>query len=67
MLQELAADSGATVWPIVSMLFFLAIWLGIAAWVCRIRPEELEARSRLALADDEDHQSEIPSGAGTQA
>jgi hypothetical protein len=28
------------------------IWLGIAVWVYRTRPEEFDGRARLALEDD---------------
>lgn len=49
MLQELAAQTGASTWAIASMLFFGAIWIGIAVWVYRTRPEEFEGRARLAL------------------
>ena len=34
------------------MLFFLGAWLAIAWRIWRTRPEELEARARLALGDD---------------
>ena len=47
MLQELAAQTGATAWSIASMLFFLAAWVGVAVWVVRSRPEDMEARARL--------------------
>jgi hypothetical protein len=53
MLQELAARSGATAWAIASMLFFLAVYLVIAVRVFRTRPEDLDARARLALEGDE--------------
>jgi hypothetical protein len=49
MFQELAAQTGASVWAIASMLFFGAIWTGIAVWVFRASPEEFERRARLAL------------------
>jgi hypothetical protein len=64
MLQELAARTGATFWAIASMIFFGAAWLAVAVWVYRTRPEQLEARARLALEGDEDWH-ENPSG--TQA
>ena len=52
MLQELAAETGAGGWAIASMLFFAVVWLVIARRVWRTRPEELEARARLALEGD---------------
>ena len=52
MLQELAAETGASVWAIASMAIFLVAWIGIAAWVYRTRPEEFESRARLALEGD---------------
>ena len=57
MLQELAAETGASGWVIGSMLFFVAAWAVIAWRVYRARPEDLDARARLALegeAEDSD-------------
>ena len=57
MFQELAAETGAGGWAIASMLFFAAVWLVIAWRVFRARPDEMEARARLALegeAEDRD-------------
>ena len=52
MLQELAAQTGAAAWAIASMLFFIGFWLLIAVRVFRARPDELDARARLALEGD---------------
>jgi cbb3-type cytochrome oxidase subunit 3 len=52
MLQDLAAQTGAAAWTIASMLFFLAVWVAVAVWVVRKRPEEMEARARLPLEGD---------------
>ena len=52
MLQELAAETGANIWAIASMIFFFVAWLGIAAWVYRTRPETFDARARLPLEGD---------------
>ena len=49
MLQELAAQTGASGWVIGSMLFFLAAWVVVVIWLVRKRPEELEAQARLPL------------------
>jgi hypothetical protein len=57
VLQELAAQTGAAGWAIASMLFFVVVWLVIAWRVVRARPDEMEARARLALegeAEDRD-------------
>jgi hypothetical protein len=57
MLQELAAQTGAGGWAIASMLFFAVVWLVIAGRVLRARPDDMEARARLALegeAEDRD-------------
>jgi hypothetical protein len=51
VLQELAARTGASAWAIGSMFFFLVMWLGVAVWVLRSRPEEMQARARLPLDD----------------
>ena len=66
MLQELAAQTGAGVWAIASMCFFVAAWIGIAVWVFRTRPEDLEARARLALEGDAEDVQEVPSGTRTE-
>ena len=52
MLQELAASTGASVWAITSMLFFLAVYLVVAVRVFRTRREELDAQARLVLDDE---------------
>jgi hypothetical protein len=68
VLQELATRTGATVWAVASMLFFFGIWLAIVVRVARARPEDLEARARLALeGDGRSRTEEVPSGAGTEA
>ena len=66
MLQELAARTAASPWAIGSMLFFIAVWMGIAVWVYRTPPEAFEGRARLALEGDEDNGAGQPSG-GTDA
>jgi hypothetical protein len=52
MLQELAAQTGASGWVIGSMIFFVAAWAVIAWRVLRARPEDLDARARLPLEGD---------------
>jgi hypothetical protein len=52
MLQELAAETGQAGWAIASMLFFLAVWLGVLVWVVRSRAEDMAARARLPLEAD---------------
>ena len=54
MLQELAAQTGASGWVIGSLLFVVAAWTVIAWRVFRARPEDLDARARLALEGDAD-------------
>ena len=66
MLQELAAGSGAAVWAIASLIFFLVVWLVIAARVFRARPEDLDARARLALEGDAEDRLETPPAARTE-
>jgi hypothetical protein len=67
MLQELAAQTGATAWAIASLLFFLGMWLVITVQVFRTPDETLEARARLALEGDGGSPTESPSDAGTTA
>jgi hypothetical protein len=54
VLQELASQTGAPIWAIASMLFFLGLWLliGLATW--RTRPEAMKKRARLPLDDEAD-------------
>ena len=54
MLQELAAQTGATAWAIASMLFFLGLWLAIALATWRARPEAMSERARLPLDGEAD-------------
>jgi hypothetical protein len=54
MLQELGSGTGAGLWAIASMLFFLAVYLFVAVRVWRSRPEDMDARARLALDDEPD-------------
>ena len=61
MLQELAVQTGAGVWVIASMIFFVVVWLVIALLVVRVRPEVLDARARLAL-EGENEDGGVPSG-----
>ena len=66
MLQELAAETGAGGWAIASMLFFAVVWLVIAARVLRARPDDMEARARLALEGDGEELPRDPSTARTE-
>jgi hypothetical protein len=60
VLQELAADTGAGVWAIASMIFFGVAWLAVAVWVLRTRPEQFESRARLALEGDAEERQDVP-------
>jgi hypothetical protein len=52
MFEELAARTGASWWTIASMLFFVTVWAGVAAWATRARAEDMDARARLPLDGD---------------
>jgi hypothetical protein len=67
MLQELASRTGASAWAVVSMLFFLAVWLFVAVRTFRARPEDLDARARLPLEGDGEAPAELPQGASPRA
>jgi cbb3-type cytochrome oxidase subunit 3 len=54
VLQELASQTGAPIWAIASMLFFLGLWLAIALATWRARPEAMDERARLPLDRDAD-------------
>jgi low affinity Fe/Cu permease len=66
MLQELAAQTGASAWAIGSMFFFVVAWVAIAVWVARTRPEDLDARARLALEGDAEDGPGVPPGTRTE-
>jgi hypothetical protein len=50
MLQELTS-TGASMWAVASMLFFIAVYLVVAVRVARTGAGELDARARMALDD----------------
>ena len=60
MLQELAAQTGASALAIASMIFFMVAWVAIAVWVVRTRREDMEARARLALEGDAENSQGVP-------
>ena len=66
MLQELAARTDAASWAIASMLFFLAVYVVITVAVFRARPEDLEARARLALEGDGEARTEGDAGTASK-
>jgi hypothetical protein len=66
MLQELVARTGAGVWAVASMLFFIGVWTWIAVGVFRARPEDMTARARMALDGDE-RSADAAQGSGTKA
>ena len=51
MLQELTTQTGAGLWAIASLLFFIAVYAFVAVRLFRTKPEELEAQARLVLDD----------------
>lgn len=51
MLQELAARSATAAWAVGAMLFFLAVFVAVVAWVITRRREEMDARARMPLDD----------------
>jgi len=66
MLQELAAHTGASGWVIGSMVFFVAAWAAIAWRVFRTRPEEFDARARLALEGEAEEGRRVPPATRTE-
>lgn len=66
MLQELAARTGASVWVIASMLFFIGVWVFIGVRVLRARREEMDARARLPF-EEGGAPVETPEGPGPKA
>ena len=53
MLQELAVQTGASIWAIASLFFFLLAFLAVAVHVWRTEPAAAEACARLPLAGDD--------------
>ena len=51
MLQELAAESGATAWAIGSLLFFVAVYALVMVRLFRTSREELDQQAGLVLDD----------------
>jgi cbb3-type cytochrome oxidase subunit 3 len=62
MLEELVRATGASIWAIASMLFFLGAWSVMALKVWKSRPEELAACARMPLSDDGGNARELPLG-----
>ena len=52
MLQELTASSGASIWAVSSMLFFIAVYVVVAVRAFRSSTADLDARARLPLDED---------------
>jgi hypothetical protein len=52
MLEEMAAESGMTAWAIVSLLFFVAVYVIVAVRVLRARREDLRTWASLPLDGD---------------
>jgi hypothetical protein len=67
MLQELAAQTGASAWTIASMVFFIGAWVWIAIRVYRARPEDMSAHARMALDGDEPAATGAAESLGTKA
>jgi cbb3-type cytochrome oxidase subunit 3 len=53
MLQELTASSGASIWAVSSMLFFIAVYAVVAVRAFRRSKTDLDARARMPLDDDD--------------
>lgn len=53
MLQELATETAAGGWATASMLFFGVVYLIVAVRVFRSRSDEMDAKARLALEDED--------------
>jgi hypothetical protein len=66
VLQDMAAQTGASGWVIGSMIFFVAAWAVIAWRVYRARPEDLDARARLVLEGEADDWQGDPPGGPTE-
>jgi hypothetical protein len=54
MLQELTAGSGASMWAVGSMLFFIAVYVVVTVRAFRSSTAELDARARMPLDPEED-------------
>ncbi len=54
MLQELTAGSGASMWAVGSMLFFIAVYVVVAVRAFRSSAADLDARARMPLDEDDE-------------
>ena len=52
MLQELTASSGASIWAVSSMLFFIAVYVVVAVRAFRSSSADLDARAQMPLDDE---------------
>jgi cbb3-type cytochrome oxidase subunit 3 len=53
MLRELTASSGASMWAVGSMLFFIAVYVVVAVRAFRTTAADLDAHARMPLDDDQ--------------
>ncbi len=53
MLEEMAAESGMTAWAVVSLLFFVVVYVVVAVRAIRARREDLRAWASLPLDRDD--------------
>ncbi len=53
MLEEMAAESGMTAWAVVSLVFFVVVYVVIAVRAVRARREDLRAWAALPFERDD--------------
>jgi len=51
MLHELARTNAASAWASGALIFFLVVFIGIAAWVLTRAPHHFDAQAALPLDD----------------
>lgn len=57
MLQELTAETGAGTFAVISLLFFIAVYVFVSVRLYLTPREQLDANARLALDDEEERRS----------
>ena len=62
MLKDFVAGAGAAPWAVVSMIFFILVFIGVILRVWSMTPEEGAARAHLPLDEDAEPRSDLRDG-----
>ena len=64
MLRDVLTNSGASFWPVVSLVIMLATFAAVLLWTFAGRKNRFENESQLPLRDDDDQESDMKSTRG---